>query len=124
MSVFQPLTRFIALSMALTCFTSQALGMQLEDPRSAAVYILKQRPLINNCLEQAQQSTQLSQIWSSTPCQQLLDQDPQFKAAWQQLLPEGKKNGLAKVPYALRKPTIETYSEYKQLAEIIARLSR
>ena len=124
MSVFHSLTRCLALPLVLICVTSQAFGMQLEDPRSAAVYILKQRPLINDCLIQAQNSTQLTQIWSSTPCQQLLDQDPQFKAAWQQLLPEGKKNGLAKVPYALRKPTMETYAEYKQLAEIIARLSR
>ncbi|WP_290701222.1 hypothetical protein [Amphritea sp.] len=124
MSVFQPLTLFLALPLILTCAAPAAFSMQLEDPRSAAVYILKQRPLINACLIQAQKSTELNQIWSSSPCQQLLDRDQQFKAAWQQILPEGKINGLAKVPYSLRKPTVETYSEYKQLAEIIAQLSR
>ncbi|MBQ0756437.1 MAG: hypothetical protein KBT66_15855 [Amphritea sp.] len=120
MSVTQPLI----LSLLLSCAAPLAFSMQLDDPRSAAVYILKQRPLINACLIQAQHSTELNQIWSSSPCQQLLDQDQQFIAAWQQILPEGKINGLAKVPYSLRKPTVETYSEYKQLAEIIAQLSR
>lgn len=124
MSVFQPLTLFLALPLVLTCAAPPAFSMQLEDSRSAAVYILKLRPLINTCLIQAQNSTELNQIWSSSPCRQLLDQDRQFKAAWQQILPDGKINGLAEVPYSLRKPTVETYSEYKQLAEIIAQLSR
>lgn len=124
MSVFQPLTLLLALPLVLTCAAPAALGMQLEDPRSAAVYILKQRPLINDCLIQAQDSIELNQIWSNSSCQQLLDQDQQFKAAWQQILPDGKINALAQIPYSLRKPTVETYSEYKQLAEIIAQLSR
>lgn len=120
MSVFKPLI----LSLLLTSAAPLVFSMQLEDPRSAAVYILKLRPLINACLTQAQNSNNLKQIWNSPPCQQLLDQNQQFKAAWQQLLPEGEIKGLAEVPYSLRKPTVETYSEYKELAERIAQLSR
>lgn len=119
-----PVLKPLILSLLLIGASPLVFSMQLEDPRAAAVYILKQRPLISACRVQAQSSNDLNQIWSSPACQQLLDQDPQFTAAWQQLLPEGKIKGLAKVPYSLRKPTVETYSEYKELAERIAQLSR
>lgn len=101
-----------------------ASAMQLNDPRSAAVYIIKLRPLINSCLRQINASNSLAEVWSSSPCQQLLDEDPQLTTAWQLILPEGEINALAEVPYPLRKPTMDTYSEYKQLAERLARLRR
>ncbi|WP_428035620.1 hypothetical protein [Amphritea sp.] len=100
-----------------------APAMQLNDPRAAAVYIIKLRPLINACLSRANASNNLNQVWESTPCQQLLGEEPQFRTAWHLLLPEGKINALAEVPYSLRQPTIDTYSEYKQLAERIAQLN-
>ncbi|WP_417225196.1 hypothetical protein [Amphritea sp.] len=114
----------LLIILLLPLMAQQAVALQLTDPRSAAVYIIKQRPLINACLEQAYTHINLSQIWDSPPCQQLLDQDLQLKTAWHLLLPNGTTTGLAKVPYGLRKPTLDTYSEYKQLAERIAQLSR
>jgi len=98
--------------------------MQLDNPRAAAVYIIKLRPLISACLKQADANSTLSAVWRSPPCQQLLDEEPRFTIAWQLLLPDGKTNALAEIPEPLRQPTVDTYSEYRQLAERIARLSR
>jgi len=116
-----------ALALVLTTLlliSGPVAAIQLTDPRSAAVYILKLRPLINACRKHADASSSLSAVWSSPPCQQLLDEEPRFTTAWQLLLPDGKISALAEIPAPLRKPTIDTYSEYKQLAERIARLSR
>ncbi|WP_299201100.1 hypothetical protein [uncultured Amphritea sp.] len=119
----RPIARVLILT-TLLLIAWPLSAMQLNDPRSAAVYILKLRPLINACLNQANASSRLAEVWNSPPCQQLLDEEPQFTTAWQLILPEGEISALAEVPYPLRKPTMDTYSEYKQLAERIARLSR
>ncbi|RTE66625.1 hypothetical protein EH243_05955 [Amphritea opalescens] len=114
----------LIIALTLPLVAQQALAIQLTDPRSAAVYLQQQRPLINACLQEAQANTQLPEIWASQACQQLLAQDPQLKTAWQLILPNGTTQGLAQVPYGLRQLTVDTYSEYKQLAERIAQLSR
>lgn len=114
----------LIITLILPLVAQQALAIQLTDPRSAAVYLQQQRPLINACLHEAQASNHLPDIWRSQACQQLLDQDSQLKTAWQLILPNGTTKGLAQVPYGLRQLTVDTYSEYKQLAERIAQLSR
>ncbi len=118
------LSALVALLTALLLTSWSASAMQLNDPRSAAVYLIKLRPLISSCLHQANISNHLNEVWDSPPCQQLLDEEPQFTNALQLLLPGGDINALAQVPYSLRKPTMDTYSDYKQLAERIARLSQ
>ncbi|SEQ88665.1 hypothetical protein SAMN03080615_03095 [Amphritea atlantica] len=113
----------LAFAMLLS-ISGSAIAMQLTDPRSAAVYIIKLRPLINACRQQADASNNLTTLWNSSACRLLLNEEPQFTRAWQLLLPQGNINPLAEVPYSLRKTTIDTYSEYKQLAERIAQLNR
>ncbi|WP_296055915.1 hypothetical protein [uncultured Amphritea sp.] len=112
------------LLMTLLLISGPVTAMQLDNPRAAAVYIIKLRPLISACLKQADANSTLSAVWRSPPCQQLLDEEPRFTIAWQLLLPDGKTNALAEIPEPLRQPTVDTYSEYRQLAERIARLSR
>ena len=114
---------FVALALILT-ISLPAQAMQLTDPRAAAVYIQKQRPLINGCLKQAYRTKSLDQLWQTPACKQLLLQDQQLKTAWNWILPGGSSRGIAAIPYELRKPTIDAYSEYKRLAERIAQLSR
>lgn len=97
--------------------------MQINDARSASVFIQKQRPLVQACLKQAQRSTVLANIWSHSACEQLLARDQQIKAAWELLLPQGSISGLIGVPYGLRQPTVDAYSEYKALAERITELA-
>lgn len=112
----------LMIALMLSCVTHQAIALQLVDPRSAAVYLLQQRPLINACLQQAKTNQNLSLIWRSPPCQRLLQQDSQLKLAWQLILPNNTTAGLAQVPYGLRQSIVDTYSEYQQLAERIAQL--
>ena len=114
---------FVALALILA-ISMPAQAMQLTDPRAAAVYIQKQRPLINGCLKQAYRTKSLDQLWQTPACNQLLLQDQQLKTAWNWILPDGSSRGIAAIPYELRKPTIDAYSEYKRLAERIAQLSR
>ncbi|MDO6564565.1 hypothetical protein Q4488_14355 [Amphritea sp. 1_MG-2023] len=114
--------RFI-ITLMLTTIASSALAIQVTDPRSAAVYIVKQRPLINACLSQAQASNTVADIWTNSACQQLLNHSLQLKTAWQFILPNGNTTGLAEVPSTLRQATVDSYSDYKQLAERIAQLS-
>lgn len=99
-------------------------AMQIIDARSAAVFIQKQRPLVQACLKQARRSTALAEIWSYSACEQLLTRDQQIKTAWALLLPQGSITGLIGVPYGLRQPTVDAYAEYKSLAERVAELSR
>lgn len=115
--------RVITAAILLTS-VSGVQAMQLNDPRSAAVYIQKQRPVITGCLQQALRFSETTRIWSTPECQQLLQQDQQLKQAWGLILPDGSVAGIAGIPYELRKPTVEAYSEYMQLAERIAYLSR
>lgn len=113
--------RHLFLTMLVISLPVQA--MQLTDPRAAAVYIQKQRPLITGCLQQALRSSNLQQVWQATSCQKLLNQDQQLKTAWSWILPGGSSQGIAAIPYELRKPTVDAYAEYKRLAERISQLS-
>jgi len=97
--------------------------MEINDARSAAVFIQKQRPLVQVCLKQAQRSTALANVWSYPACAQLLARNQQIKTAWALLLPQGSVTGLIGVPYGLRQPTVDAYAEYKALAERIAQLT-
>ena len=85
---------------------------------------LEQIAVAGACRQQADASNNLTTLWNSSACRLLLNEEPQFTRAWQLLLPQGNINPLAEVPYSLRKTTIDTYSEYKQLAERIAQLNR
>lgn len=98
-------------------------AMQLNDPRAAAVYIQKQRPLVDACLNHSQRVSHPSQLWEHAACATLLERDRPIKRAWALLLPEGSHRGLVYIPYGLRQPTIDAYAEYKKLAQRIARLS-
>ncbi|MEH6577294.1 MAG: hypothetical protein V7731_09480 [Amphritea sp.] len=116
-----PLKTVVAI-LTLTA-SNQLAAMQINDPHSAAVFIQKQRPAVEACLQVAQRNRSLTNIWSSAPCEKLLTQDKQLKKAWALLLPDGSVAGLSELPYELRKLTIDAYSDYKAFAERIAQLS-
>ena len=98
-------------------------AVQLQDPRSAAVFIQKQRPLVNACLQHSNTVLYIDQLWSYPACATLLERDRQIKQAWALLLPDDSARGLVYVPYGLRQPTVDAYAEYKKLAQRIARLT-
>ncbi|MCV6612262.1 MAG: hypothetical protein OIF55_15935 [Amphritea sp.] len=111
----------LVLLLSLTPLAGSA--MQLQDPRSAAVFIQKQRPLVTACLEHSHSVLSTDQLWSYPACATLLERDQQIRQAWSLLLPDGSARGLVYIPYGLRQPTVDAYSEYKKLAQRIARLT-
>lgn len=115
--------RSLFLVSLLLLVPFQVSAMQISDPRAAAVYIQKQRPLVKTCLDTSRRSHNLNNIWADSACEQLLARDKKIRAAWAMLLPEGTVTGLAAIPYGLRQLTVDAYAEYKLLAERIAQLA-
>lgn len=107
--------------LGLTPVTGSA--MQLQDPRSAAVYLQQQRPLVRACLAHSYTAASAAQLWSDADCSALLEQNSRLKQAWALVLPNGSVKGLLHIPYGLRQPTIDAYAEYKKLAQRIAGLA-
>ena len=99
-----------------------AMALPTVEARSAAIFILQQRPVVRACLLVAQRSFQLQQIWQSAECQPLFRMDKTLKAAWDVVLPEGDIDQVNEFSNGLRTLVGEAYGEYKLLAERIEEL--
>lgn len=117
MKPFFPL--FLCVFMS---FPVQALPT--AEARSAAIFILQQRPAVRACLSVAQRSFRLEQIWQSIECQPLFMMDKTLKAAWDTVLPNGDIDQVNEFSNGLRTLIGEAYGEYKMLAERVEELRR
>ncbi len=99
-------------------------ALPTAQARTAAIFILQQRPAVRACLSVAQRSARLEQIWQSAECQPLFLMDKRLKAAWDMVLPEGDIDQVNEFSNGLRTLVGAAYGEYKMLAERIEALRR
>ena len=99
-----------------------AQAVSTAESRTAAIYILQQRPAVRACLLVAKRSTRLEQVWSNPQCQPLFLMDKALKEAWNKVVPEGDIMPMNEFSNGLRTLTAEAYGEYKALAERIEEL--